>query len=148
MKLTLLVGTAAIAGYIFGEILLFLLVALVGSVVLHLYQLRRIDNWLLKSKNGARLPTASLGRGWTALIESISQVAQKNPERVSNPDTSIPQPLLVKKNIFAQAEIGTLMLDASGAVTWCNEASEALFCLLYTSPSPRDATLSRMPSSA
>ena len=23
-----------------------------------------------------------------------------------------------------------------------------LFCLLYTSPSPRDATLSRMPSSA
>ena len=24
----------------------------------------------------------------------------------------------------------------------------ALFCLLYTSPSPRDATLSRMPSSA
>ena len=30
------------------------------------------------------------------------------------------------------------------------EAEEALknFCLLYTSPSPRDATLSRMPSSA
>ena len=25
---------------------------------------------------------------------------------------------------------------------------EGLFCLLYTSPSPRDATLSRMPSSA
>ena len=25
---------------------------------------------------------------------------------------------------------------------------EAVFCLLYTSPSPRDATLSRMPSSA
>jgi len=25
---------------------------------------------------------------------------------------------------------------------------EALTCLLYTSPSPRDATLSRMPSSA
>ena len=28
------------------------------------------------------------------------------------------------------------------------EASEAYGCLLYTSPSPRDATLSRMPSSA
>ena len=26
--------------------------------------------------------------------------------------------------------------------------SRRLFCLLYTSPSPRDATLSRMPSSA
>ena len=28
------------------------------------------------------------------------------------------------------------------------EASEVIACLLYTSPSPRDATLSRMPSSA
>ena len=28
------------------------------------------------------------------------------------------------------------------------EAYESLSCLLYTSPSPRDATLSRMPSSA
>ena len=27
-------------------------------------------------------------------------------------------------------------------LTWC------MYCLLYTSPSPRDATLSRMPSSA
>ena len=27
-------------------------------------------------------------------------------------------------------------------------AAQALVCLLYTSPSPRDATLSRMPSSA
>ena len=30
--------------------------------------------------------------------------------------------------------------DENGLVTYC--------CLLYTSPSPRDATLSRMPSSA
>ena len=29
-----------------------------------------------------------------------------------------------------------------------DERDETGFCLLYTSPSPRDATLSRMPSSA
>ena len=29
-----------------------------------------------------------------------------------------------------------------------DEACEPYYCLLYTSPSPRDATLSRMPSSA
>ena len=28
------------------------------------------------------------------------------------------------------------------------EGGDGIFCLLYTSPSPRDATLSRMPSSA
>ena len=137
MKLTLLVGTAAIAGYIFGEILLFLLAALVGSVVLHLYQLRRIDNWLLKSDNGDRLPPASLGRGWTALIESISQVTQNNPESVSNPETSIPKPPLVKKNLFAQAEIGTLILDSNGVVNWCNDASEILLGLTITNGSDK-----------
>ena len=29
-----------------------------------------------------------------------------------------------------------------------NTTNDVIFCLLYTSPSPRDATLSRMPSSA
>ena len=32
--------------------------------------------------------------------------------------------------------------------TGCNVEDIGLSCLLYTSPSPRDATLSRMPSSA
>ena len=32
--------------------------------------------------------------------------------------------------------------------TWREKISKYLNCLLYTSPSPRDATLSRMPSSA
>ena len=31
---------------------------------------------------------------------------------------------------------------------YCAHAAVSYFCLLYTSPSPRDATLSRMPSSA
>ena len=31
--------------------------------------------------------------------------------------------------------------------SWCSD-DDAECCLLYTSPSPRDATLSRMPSSA
>ena len=31
---------------------------------------------------------------------------------------------------------------------WTKKGGQAVACLLYTSPSPRDATLSRMPSSA
>ena len=34
------------------------------------------------------------------------------------------------------------------AVTATRFNTQPIFCLLYTSPSPRDATLSRMPSSA
>ena len=32
--------------------------------------------------------------------------------------------------------------------SWSENIAQYGFCLLYTSPSPRDATLSRMPSSA
>ena len=45
------------------------------------------------------------------------------------------------------------MSDAQLVTVWPNDGAgklvgEDIYCLLYTSPSPRDATLSRMPSSA
>ena len=50
---------------------------------------------------------------------------------------------VVPENTFyRQRFVDAGLLDASGA----NEINFP--CLLYTSPSPRDATLSRMPSSA
>ena len=50
----------------------------------------------------------------------------------------MPQP--VRKAVFPVAGMGTRFLPATKA--------NPKDCLLYTSPSPRDATLSRMPSSA
>ena len=53
--------------------------------------------------------------------------------------------------IQAGADIdGEFPFDTSGrSVSLSNDGSiVAIGCLLYTSPSPRDATLSRMPSSA
>ena len=46
------------------------------------------------------------------------------------------------------ANPGPLATDNTGSVTEDLVASDSGNCLLYTSPSPRDATLSRMPSSA
>ena len=43
----------------------------------------------------------------------------------------------------------TAMVDDMGMITVTGEApGTAMICLLYTSPSPRDRTRSRMPSSA
>ena len=39
-------------------------------------------------------------------------------------------------------------LPSEGKLTFCNSLEEAVSCLLYTSPSPRDKRQSRMPSSA
>ena len=41
-----------------------------------------------------------------------------------------------------------MLFGSDGLGLQFHDAGEAQFCLLYTSPSPRDATLSRMPSSA
>ena len=42
----------------------------------------------------------------------------------------------------------SLLAGFTGAIAFAATAFESYACLLYTSPSPRDATLSRMPSSA
>ena len=45
--------------------------------------------------------------------------------------------------------LGTVTLYSKGElVAYAETDFEGRYCLLYTSPSPRDATLSRMPSSA
>ena len=43
---------------------------------------------------------------------------------------------------FGSIDVGSSAITTTGTITG------GTFCLLYTSPSPRDATLSRMPSSA
>ena len=55
-----------------------------------------------------------------------------------------------KLNIIQKLDAPKIMKSAQQVVTEWKGIIEALYkrCLLYTSPSPRDATLSRMPSSA
>ena len=52
-------------------------------------------------------------------------------------------------NLFAYSGVASLHAAAAGAeVTHLDASKKAVACLLYTSPSPRDGLLSRMPSSA
>ena len=60
----------------------------------------------------------------------------------------------IKQFVCIDLELGTDISDASNSdvindtVDYKAVSKELKSCLLYTSPSPRDATLSRMPSSA
>ena len=54
-----------------------------------------------------------------------------------------PEQLKIMMDGNQKGLLGMFNVFAGGAVS-----RMAIFCLLYTSPSPRDATLSRMPSSA
>ena len=64
-------------------------------------------------------------------------------------------PLLAEGTILANAghhdleiDVDALAAAAGSEVGAIAEVRQGITCLLYTSPSPRDATLSRMPSSA
>ena len=57
--------------------------------------------------------------------------------------------ILLKKKLLKAIESSFIKFGAEPLETPSFEISENIgSCLLYTSPSPRDATLSRMPSSA
>ena len=56
--------------------------------------------------------------------------------------------LLWQVTAFTVAHSITLILAAQGFVQLRGDIVEAIICLLYTSPSPRDKRQSRMPSSA
>ena len=55
---------------------------------------------------------------------------------------------IVKENINGKLNILGLLITMHTKRLRLSKKVESLFCLLYTSPSPRDRSLSRMPSSA
>ena len=58
-------------------------------------------------------------------------------------------PLMTKSGWVSAGILGTILWGCLSWQGWMSVVIYLLFgCLLYTSPSPRDATLSRMPSSA
>ena len=57
--------------------------------------------------------------------------------------------LFLKSNDILGFNISDIMFHGTDQELRQTKVTQpAIFCLLYTSPSPRDATLSRMPSSA
>ena len=87
--------------------------------------------------------------GTTYRIDSSRNVYSSSGARVGTVDS---QGNIVGSNgsILAQGAVDPVSLIgiASGASTSLKIGNRTYRCLLYTSPSPRDATLSRMPSSA
>ena len=95
--------------------------------IIRILELREI---LLSFKTGFNLVSAAVVR---AILESISGLEPSS-------DTTEPRYLKLLSVCF------DLLVDTTGVV--CHQLSLLSTCLLYTSPSPRDAAQSRMPSSA
>ena len=138
VKLLLLLGAALAAGFFFGEVLFFLILALAGNITMHLYRINRLDAWLTKNKNGNSLPIEVLGKFWSSLIEAILQEDKKSLTSPVSLREKTRNPLIVKKKISAQAEIGTLVINEHNDVVWCNEESEVLLEFSYAETSSKN----------
>ena len=84
--------------------------------------------------------------GTPALLYERFALESKNVVRLVNKviTKAGSSPLLNQRSIDDLTSIRKTMIEKN---IWVNDL-QFLICLLYTSPSPRDATLSRMPSSA
>ena len=74
-------------------------------------------------------------------IDTSQRVAERSPA-VTTTTVSVPPAPVARKDALYLSRFGV------GSQRFGNDMSDVISCLLYTSPSPRDATLSRMPSSA
>ena len=121
-------------------------------------------------KGGKDRVTVLPDRAKLALMEQVERVRQRHRDDLENGHGSVYLPFaLEKKNPNASFEFAwqwvfparQLSMDPKKGILRRHHVSESFFskafakalkaariCLLYTSPSPRDATLSRMPSSA
>ena len=74
----------------------------------------------------------------------------ERPFKVWVGDAEAPEPTYLAKTLIISTGAKSLMLniDKETELIGRGVSTCATCCLLYTSPSPRDATLSRMPSSA
>jgi len=86
-------------------------------------------------------PSSSEDESWIALIKNPFPSWDKRSDDWNGP--------YIKYRRFTVQGCGCFRRESLYPTdTWGNEYLYGSICLLYTSPSPRDATLSRMPSSA
>ena len=95
-----------------------------------------------------------------ALLEDLANKAKTKNSRILLPESTDSRVIEASRFISDQNLAQIVLFDEDAASSLCVDSinlknedlrleyAQTLFCLLYTSPSPRDRTRSRMPSSA
>ena len=103
-------------------------------------------SWVLGVASAAAGAAGALAVAGERPPTTVAEWAARDDPGSSNAEQRFAQWKRVDEGLVASgAAKSNAIYDAFGAV-W--KSTSELSCLLYTSPSPRDATLSRMPSSA
>ena len=82
-------------------------------------------------------------------LASTSEYSSKAAESISDLNPNAADVLITSVLTSMVTDLGVVSPTASGLLSYYNSNTDSTnTCLLYTSPSPRDGLLSRMPSSA
>ena len=85
------------------------------------------------------------------VVALLEQITELEPDKVAAIARTLDQASLFNDVVREQVSNMTIAQRYEGitkAFDSIRDDAKSMVCLLYTSPSPRDATLSRMPSSA
>ena len=88
----------------------------------------------------------SLEENMEDILNIDAEVVESKPSKPTPP--KVDKDDRTKDYEYTRGELYSLIDQGQEAVRGALEVAQESGCLLYTSPSPRDATLSRMPSSA
>ena len=81
-------------------------------------------------------------------LEWLGLFSAKNIEREKDSPFEVVSDLMIDKMMLGENERDMIVMQHSFLATYPDNSKEVIHCLLYTSPSPRDLSTSRMPSSA
>ena len=106
-----------------------------------------ISNKVVPGIKGRRISIESVSKVWNACGLRIGALVTDSEVMFDKVRSEYTANLCA--NVIGQYIFGAIAnLSPREIIDWYKMQREYYSCLLYTSPSPRDATLSRMPSSA
>ncbi len=117
---------AAAIGWLFGQVLLFMLLAAVGVILSWLFQMRRVSRWIRRPD---REPPEAPGL-WGDIFDRIYHLQRKDREERDRLQTAVSY----LRDSFASLKNATVLIDPDGSIEWSNTAADYLLGLEY----PRD----------
>ncbi|MDD9895984.1 MAG: phosphate regulon sensor protein PhoR, partial [Gammaproteobacteria bacterium] len=137
-RVLIILGITGIIGSLMGELLLVWLLTLAVFVVINLYQLRRLNKWLLNTTAENKLDAPqSLGL-WGDIFDSIHRI-QKQERKASK---VLEQIIDKAQESSAALEMAVIMINKQGNLDWWNSASEKLLGLKY--PQDRNQSVTNL----
>lgn len=123
-RLALLIGAAALLGWLIGDVVLGVLIGSLGYLAWHLYQLARLERWL---RSGAVTDPPKARGLWGEVFDGLYRVQRRHRRRRRNLSELL-QRFRQSANAMPDA---TVVLQDHGTMRWWNSAARRLLGLRW-----------------